>query len=122
MEEGGGADLSVVKPVIFPKLRNKWGVGNSSNWGGDGGVMEDRGSNREGVKGRHSWGSKGEGGDSRGSEGEGSGNGLADGVNEPVLVQILRETVEGQRLETTGGSDSISEGGGQRSGKLGISF
>ena len=112
MEEGGGVDLSVDNSGSLDHRLDKWGVGNSSNWGGDGGVVEDRGSNREGVKGSHSWGgnsrgggSKGEGGDSRGSEGEGSGNGLADGVNEPVLVQILRETVEGQRLETTGGSD-----------------
>merc|ERR1719476_639344 len=118
MEEGGGDDLSVDNSGSLDHRLDNWGLGNSGHWGSQGGVVEDWGSNGEGVKSSHSRGSNGGGG---GSKGDGSRDSLADGVNKPVLVQVLRESVKGDRLETTGGSDSISEGGGQRS-KLGISL
>jgi len=40
-------------------------------------------------------------------------NGLADGVNEAVLVQVLGEALEGEGAKALGGLDGISEGGGE---------
>jgi hypothetical protein len=141
MEEGGGVDLSVDNSGSLDHRLDNWGVGNSGNWGGEGSGegsgVEDRGSSGESVEGSHSWCSNCErgrsgnsGGSSHnrggGSKGEGGNNGggdsLGNGVNKPVHVEVLREPVEGEGLQSTGGSDSISEGRGQRSGKLGVSL
>jgi len=47
------------------------------------------------------------------NRGRGHNNGLADGVNKTVLVQVLREALKGQRAEALGGLDSIAKGRGQ---------
>jgi hypothetical protein len=141
MEEGSSVDLSVDNSRSLNHRLDNWGVGNSGNWGGkgsgEGSGVEDGGSSGESVEGSHSGGSncqRGRSGNSGGSshnrgggsKGQGGNNGggdsLGDGVNKPVHVEVLGEPVEGEGLKTTGGSDSISEGGGQRSGKLGVSL
>ena len=128
MEEGGGVDLSVDNSGSLDHRLDNWGVGNSGNWGGkgsgkgsgEGSGVEDGGGSAESVEGSHSRGSKSErgrsgnsGGSSHnrggGSEGQGGNNGggdsLGDGVNKPVHVEVLGEPVEGEGLQTTGGSD-----------------
>merc|ERR1712107_677624 len=44
------------------------------------------------------------------------GNSLGNGVNESVHVDILGESLEGQRTEATVGGDEVAEGSGQGTG------
>ena len=114
MEEGGGVDLSVDNSGSLDHRLDNWGVGNSGNWSGvedGGGGSEGEGSDSGGSGDNRSRGSGDNGGggssDNRGggSEGERGRDGLGDWVNKTVLVQVLGEPVEGEGLQTTGGSD-----------------
>ena len=106
MEEGGGVDLSVDNSGSLDHRLDNWGVGNSGNWGGEGSGVEDGGGSGESVEGSHSGGSnceRGRSGNSGGSShnrGGGSGDNHGgcggDGINKSILVQVLRESLEGE--------------------------
>ena len=76
-----------------------------SNWGssvdivvGNGGNSGVHGSNWVGDNMGHSVGNRS------------SHNSLADGVDEAVLVEVLREALQGKRAKALGGLDGVSEG------------
>merc|ERR1740128_286257 len=50
------------------------------------------------------------------SVGHDGGNGLTHGVNETVLVDVLGESLEGERTKASAGGDEVTEGGGEGTG------
>ena len=83
-----------------------WSLGNRNNGG--------KGSHWSG-EGSHNW---------RGEEGERSGNwdGLSDGINKSILVDVLGESLQRDWSQTTLSRDQISESSSEGSGNLGVSL
>ena len=84
---------------------NLGGLGNDGLGDGDGGGGNDRGGGVGVVN-------KGSGV----SVGHDGGNGLTHGVNETVLVDVLGESLEGERTKASVGGDEVTEGGGEGTG------
>ena len=85
------------------------GGGLNLNLGGLSGDNGGGGNHRGGVGGVVDEGSGGVA-DNRG------GDGLADGINESVLVDVLGEPLKGDGPQATAGGDEIAEGGGEGTG------
>ena len=58
----------------------------------------------------------------RGEEGGSNWDGLTDGINEPILVNVLGESLQRDWSQTALSRDKISEGSSDRSGKLCVSL
>ena len=72
---------------------SNWGWDSSDNWRGEEGSRHDRGSNRDG---------------------------LSDGINETILVDVLGESLQRKWSQTTLSGDQVSESSSERSSNLGV--
>jgi hypothetical protein len=85
------------------------GGGSQWSWGSEGGRSQWSWSSEGG---RSQWSQWSWGSHQRSS----NWDGLTDGINKPVLIEVLGESLQREWSQTALSSDKISEGGGERSG------
>ena len=105
---GSGDDRGLDRVGSDGRSGDKLGGG-----GGDGVGVDSRGSRESVVSGNWSRGGVVSG--NRGSVDD-RDDSLADGVNKAVLVEVLGESLEGERLVALGSGDQVPDGGGEGAG------
>ena len=125
-----GHVLDLVVDLVADMLDHRGGVDQGGGGGGDGvvdwlhlhGLHSSVGHGRGGSVVDSGGGGVGHGGgsgvvDDGGGHMLDHGDGLADGINEPVLVEVLGESLQSEGSVALGSGHEISDSGGQRTSR-----